>query len=205
MVNVESLPKNCSKLIVEDTVERLLIAAAASPRHSELPNHRPTASQSGTAICVSDSTAASALDAEFCKLLAAVATRLQKTDAAHATNAADELQLQKLRLRQQTPPAGVLARRIRRRRASDGAPAASRRSTARAADTAGGSRIIHLLLGDLEGALVLPDLEKLHNALLVRREPSDLADKLANHADALAKGLRGMTSGASERRPRWRA
>ena len=42
-------------------------------------------------------------------------------------------------------------------------------------------------LGDLEGALVLADLEQLSDALLVGREAGDLADELADQGGALAE------------------
>lgn len=42
-------------------------------------------------------------------------------------------------------------------------------------------------LGDLKSTLVLADLKQLRDPLLVRSEPSDLADEVADHGGALAE------------------
>jgi len=46
--------------------------------------------------------------------------------------------------------------------------------------------IAYLPLGDLEGALILANLEKLNDALFVGGKTSDLVDDVANELDALA-------------------
>jgi hypothetical protein len=53
----------------------------------------------------------------------------------------------------------------------------------------------HLLLGHLQRALVLADLQQLHHALLIRRKARNLADELAHDLHALAQVLRVTKAG----------
>lgn len=65
-------------------------------------------------------------------------------------------------------------------------------STGPLTEPAGGSRqrcVAHLPLGHLQGALILANLQKLHDALLVGGQAGHIANHLADELDALAKTL----------------
>lgn len=57
----------------------------------------------------------------------------------------------------------------------------------------------HLLLGQLQGALVTAHTEQLAQALLIGSQAADLADHRAHELDALAKSLRGVHWSVSRR------